>query len=371
MSISSVIRAENLLRRIEEKLPASVAQAQEMDFIPYTVRNGRWAPGPYDGICWWTNGFWPGEMWLLYTLTGNDLYLKEARRSQRMLHDAFRDFEHLHHDTGFMWRISTGFDFDLTGNPDARRDTELAGLLLAARYNPNGFIRAWNEDRAGWAIIDCMMNLSLLYWMSERTGDPRFRLMAVRHADTVLNAFLRKDGTCCHIVIFDPETGRILDRPAGQGYSPGSVWSRGQGWGIYGFAISYAHTGDSRYLDASRRIADAFLRLISDDFLPNCDFSQPKDVFLKDTCAGCVAACGLLELANHLPEEEASVYREGAEKLLFAASECIRWDKDYPALLTNCTGSYHGNDHHIAMNYADFFLIEGLARLLDRHKLKW
>ena len=40
-----------------------------------------------------------------------------------------------------------------------------------------------------------------------------------------------------------------MNRPAfvrdygGQGYEQGSSWTRGQGWAVYGFANSYAHTG--------------------------------------------------------------------------------------------------------------------------------
>ena len=45
---------------------------------------------------------------------------------------------------------------------------------------------------------------------SEETEDPRFSLIAMAHADTTIRYFVRPDGSCNHIVIFDPET--IADR---------------------------------------------------------------------------------------------------------------------------------------------------------------
>ena len=129
----------------------------------------------------------------------------------------------------------------------------------ASRFNPHGFIRAWNEDRTGWAIIDCMMNLNLLYHAGEWTGDPRFRMIAMRHADTAMEHFVRADDSGNHIVIFDPETGAVLDTPAGQGFAPGSAWSRGQAWALYGFALSYIHTGKKEYLTVSQRVAEYYL----------------------------------------------------------------------------------------------------------------
>lgn len=124
-----------------------------------------------------------------------------------------------------------------------------AATLLAGRYNPNGrFLRAWNGDKTGWMIVDCLMNLSLLYWASDETGDPRYAEIAQNHADTALRVLLRPDGSCNHIAVLDPVTGELTGAPAGQGYAPGSSWSRGQSWAVYGFALSAKHTGEARYL---------------------------------------------------------------------------------------------------------------------------
>ncbi|MGN0773448.1 MAG: glycoside hydrolase family 88 protein [Candidatus Ventricola sp.] len=355
--------------KLKSKMPAALEKAKGLDFIPYTVKDGAWQPGPFDGICWWTNGFWPGEMWAMYRMTGEEMYRAEAIRAEEMLDDAFRDYDHLHHDVGFMWLISSGANVRMTGDDAARKRTQLAASLLAGRFNPLGFIRAWNGDCTGWAIIDCMMNLNLLYWASEYTGDPRFRRIAMTHADTVMKHFIRPDGSSNHIVVFDPETMDVLDVPAGQGYAPGSSWSRGQAWALYGFALSYLHTGKQAYLDTACRVADYFIGQVKGDWIPRCDFRQPASDDLRDACAGAVAACGLLELAR-ITENPA--YFDAAEQMLRALdARCADWSEAYPAILTNCTGSYHGNDHNIAMNYADFYFMEAILKLQGDPFLFW
>ena len=363
-----------VLDLLKQKMPLSVEKAGQLDFIPYTVQSdASWAPGPMDGICWWTNGFWPALMWQMLTLTGDERYVREARRTERMLDAAFDVFPLLHHDVGFMWRISTGFDHDLTGDETARITTEKAATILAGRFNPAGFIRAWNGDRVGWAIIDCMMNLSILYWASEHTGDPRFASVAQRHADTVQDVFIRPDGSSEHIVIFDPLTCDVLERPGGQGYAPGSAWSRGQAWAIYGFAISAAHTGREDYLATACRVADFFVRETdrSDGLVP-CDFRQPQVPVLYDDCAAAVAACGLLELAEQLRDPKGDAYAAAAFRILSTVEKAhADWSEDFPAILTHCTGAYHSKDHHIAMVYADYFFVEAVLRLAGKLHLRW
>ncbi|HPF86641.1 MAG TPA: glycosyl hydrolase family 88 [Candidatus Limiplasma sp.] len=363
--------AQSLRDKLIAKMPVALAKAQGLDFIPYTVRGNAWAPGPFDGICWWTNGFWAGEMWLMYLMTGDAAYRTEAEHTEAILDAAFADFEHLHHDVGFMWRISAGVNHAITGSAESHTRALLAATLLAGRFNPLGFIRAWNGDCIGWAIIDCMLNISLLYWASEQTGDPRFRMIAMAHADTTMRCFVRADGSVSHIVQFNPETMAVEGIPAGQGYAPGSSWSRGQAWAMYGFALSYLHTGKQAYLETAKRVSEYFIAQVSDDWVPRCDFRQPDSVTLKDSCAGAVAACALLELSK-LDIDEAERYFDAAIHLLTAMdAACADWGDENPAILQKCTGSYHGQDHHIAMTYADFYLIEAVSKLLGDPLLFW
>ncbi len=330
-----------------------------------------------DGLNWWTNGFWGGLMWLLYRDTGEERYAEIARRTEKKLEQCFSDFCGLHHDVGFMYLFTSAANHRLTGSGDARRNALHAANLLAGRFNPAGrFIRAWNEtedkDVRGWAIIDCMMNISLLYWASQESGDPRFRQIAVMHADTTLKHFLRPDGSVRHIVEFDPETGAFVRDYGGQGYEQGSSWTRGQGWAVYGFANSYAHTGDPAYLDAAKRVAHYCIANLQEDGIIPVDFRQPEDPAWEDSCGACVIADGLLEVARFVPDCEKPLYTCAAVKILKAIAETrADWSENCDAVVQNCTAAYHDEKHHFPMVYADYFFIEALYKLAGGENLIW
>ena len=376
--------AEEALDRVRAKI-AWVSE-KNRDKIPYTTG----ADGCYDdrgdmsrnwnsddGLSWWTNGFWSGILWMLYQDTGEERYARTARWAGRQLEKTFETFQGLHHDVGFMFLPTAVMDYRLTGNEHARTTALHAASLLAGRFNPAGrFIRAWNEngtnDVRGWVIIDCLMNLSLLYWTSEETGDPRFRHIAEAHAHTALGAFLRPDGSACHIVEFDPETGKRLRSHGGQGYGHGSAWTRGQGWAVYGFANSYAHTGKAEYLEGARRTADFCLRNLRGDGIVPIDFRQPAAETWEDSCGACVLAGGLLEAARHLPEQEQTPYVEGAVRILKAIVETrADWGRGCDAIVQNCSTACHEGGKHITMVYADYFLIEALYKLAGKGIFIW
>ena len=372
------------LEKVREKM--QWVSEKNRDKIPYTTG----ADGSYDdrsdesrgwgmddGLNWWTNGFWGGIMWLLYQDTGEERYQEIARISERKLEKCFDQYYGLHHDVGFMYLPTAVADYRLTGNEEGRRIGMHAANLLAGRFNPVGkFIRAWNQnednDTRGWAIIDCLLNLSLLYWASEESGDPRFRQIAMMHADTVLANFLRPDGSVCHIVEFDPESGRMVKSYGGQGYGDGSSWTRGQGWAVYGFANSYTHTGKKEYLEAARKVADYCIANLPESGIIPVDFKQPPEPAWEDSCAACVIACGLLEVARHVSDSEKEKYENAAVKILRAIAENrADWTENCDAIVQNCTGAYHSPDHHFTMVYADYYFIEGLYKLAGIGRLLW
>ena len=362
---------DTMEKKLDKKMRFAVGKAREVDYMPYSTQDGQWKK---TDIGWWTNGFWPANMWQMFRMTGDKLYREEALRAEIMLDEALKDFKNLSHDVGFMWLIHSGVRYALEKNRDSYDRTLFAADMLACRYNPNGFIRAWNgQGREGWAIVDCMMNLPLLYWATEETGDPRYRQIAMRHADTTMAQFVRPDGSCNHIVIFDPETGDFLDNPGGQGYESGSSWSRGQSWALYGFVLSFLHTGKREYLDTAKRIANYFISQITDDWMPRCDFRQPAEPLLRDNVAGNVAACGLLELARALPELEGRFYFDAAVRILKAQEkDAANWEENDPAIFTKCTSAWHDiPGRHITMTYGDYYFIEAVNKLRGDDMLFW
>lgn len=366
--------AEEIFEKLKIKLKAECERNQGN--IPYVPENGRYSQGFHkvDGIYWWTNGFWPGMLWQMYNATKDELYRSTAEAVEVMLDEALEGFEGLHHDVGFMWLHSSVANYRLTGNKDSRRRALHAANLLAGRYNPAGkFIRAWNMDRTGWIIVDCMMNIPLLYWAAKEIDDPRFNVIAIEHALTTMNHLQRPDGSCHHIAVLSPLTGACEDTPVGQGFASGSSWSRGQSWGLYGFALSYRHTGDIKFLDAAKRIAHYVIsNFAQNDWLPIVDFRSPLEPIIYDSTAAMISACGLLEIAGHVDEYEKKMYYDAAVKLLIAGEKAFAdWNIETDGIIAKGTGAYHYKPHEQKIIYGDYFFTEAILRLLGKDFLIW
>lgn len=372
---------ESLFQKMEYKFEAECRRMGEK--IPYRTEDGLYRTdyGEKD-IYWWTNGFWAGILWKMYHVTGKELYCRSARTVEVKLDKALHGFMGLHHDTGFMWLHSAVADYRLTGSEEARVRGLTAASVLAGRYNPMGqFIRAWNQENVeegdnceGWIIADSMMNIPLLYWASEELGDPRYYYMAKTHADTVRRTLVREDGSCGHIACLDPDTGELEEIRPGQGYSARSSWSRGQSWILYGFALSYRYTKDPDYLDVAKKAAHYFISNIAlTGYIPLCDFRQPQEPVYWDSSAGLCAACGLLEIADHVRDEEKQLYRRHAELILEnIAEKCCDWNPDTDAIVRQCKVDYHSTgEQHTDLIYADYFLAEAVLRLSGKDFLIW
>ncbi|WP_080834161.1 glycoside hydrolase family 88 protein [Cohnella massiliensis] len=379
MSVEMKSQLGTWLDETWEKTKAKMSAEVERvgDRIPYIPVDGKYAEdkGETD-IYWWTNGFWPGMLWQMYNATKEEKYKAAAEGVERRLDAALEGFEGLHHDVGFMWLHSAVANYRLTGSETSKTRGLHAANVLAGRYNPRGkFIRAWNEDRAGWMIVDCMMNIPLLYWAARETNDPRFVYIAKDHADTTLEKIVRPDGSCNHIAILNPENGELLELPGGQGYESGSSWSRGQAWALYGFALSHRHTGDDRYLQAAKKIAHYFIaNVATTGYVPLVDFRAPAEPICYDTTAGVCAACGMLQLAEAVSELEKPLYANAAVQILQATDRRFcNWNVDEDAIVGNGTGSYHGRhgDYGVPIIYGDYFFIEALLRLKEKHFLIW
>ncbi len=368
--------AQETLDRVAHKLERVAERSK--DKIPYTTLHGVHDDKSGEEIGWWTNGFWGGMMWQMYALTGKEFYKEIAENNEKKLDADLMDYDKLDHDNGFKWLPTAVANYRMTGNKASRNRGLLAASNLAGRYNSAGrFIRAWNNwdlenDRTGWAIIDCMMNLPLLYWASEELKDPRFTQIATSHADTARDCFVRGDGSVNHIVSFDPINGGMIESFGGQGYGVGSSWTRGQSWGLYGFTLSYLHTKDASYLETAQRIANYFMANIPQSGLIPVDFRQPVDVTWEDSTAAAIAACGLIELAKLTEGRQSGLYLNAALKMLTALTEkSFNWNEDEDNLLTKCTAAYHDKKHEFSIIYGDYYFLEALMKLVGRELFIW
>lgn len=354
------------------KTEAKIAAVCERlgDKIPYIPIDGRYVDQGEQNISWWTNGFWGGIMWQLYHVTGKEIYRKSAEKHEDRLDLAFSDFIGLHHDVGFMYLYTAVANFKLTSSEMSRKRGLHAANILAGRYNSAAkYIVAWDYDAKGWMIIDTMMNLPLLYWASKEAKKPHYEYIARSHADAVIDKLLRPDGSSGHIAILDHSTGHVLENMGGQGYGQGSSWSRGQAWALYGFALSYVHSKNEMYLDIAKRTANYFIANTSHSgYIPLCDFRAPKGSALYDTTAGCIAACGLLEIADNVNEHEKHIYKDAAIDIIMAmTNKFADFDIKTDGIMGGGTTSYNDKSgHHVNIIYGDYFFLEAVLRLLEK-----
>ncbi len=364
--------------KVDKKLSRTAVKSREK--IPYTTVNGEHDNRVGKGITWWTNGFWGGMMWLMYEATGNEEYRKTAERSEELLDDALRQYKALHHDVGFMWHLTSGANYRLTGNEASAVRNFFAATTLFSRYNIDGdFIRAWNgEAQAGYSIIDCLMNIPLLYWATDEIGDDRFKKIAMRHMEMAMRDHIRPDGSVNHIVNHEVDRVGIQNILGGQGYDETSCWSRGLAWAVYGSVLSYIHAGKEEYLEAAKRTATYFIEHCKKtDYLPVVDFTAPETPVYYDSTAGVCAACGMLEIAKYVSEEEAKYYTEEAINILKACDEHFcNYEEDEDALVLMGSERYPHTEAgrrglHIPIIYGDFFFVEALCKLKGREFLIW
>lgn len=330
---------------------------------------------------WWTAGFWPGMLWLLYDNGGDESLRALAEECEASLDQVFHDFYRLDHDLGFMWTLTSVASCKLTQSAESRRRALIAANFLAARFNIRGrYIRAWNpwsegEDNAGLAIIDCCMNMPLLFWASRESGDPRYRHIAEAHMETVLEHFIRPDGSVYHIVRFDPATGERIEGLGGQGFAPESAWSRGTAWAIYGLTLCYHHTGKEAFLAAAKRVANFFIAQLPEDRVPYWDFRLPPEIVkYRDSSAGACAASGLLLLADKVTAAESQTYREAGTRILESLYKNYgAWnDPNEEGLILHGTSHYpEGKNIDVPLIYGDYYFVEGLARLKGAKHIFW
>ncbi len=366
---------EKTFKRVDDKLKHTAIKSRNK--LPYTTINGVHDDKSETAPWAWTNGFWGGMMWLMYKETGNEEYRKTAEHSEELLDKALETFDKLHHDVGFMWHITSIANYRITGNQSSRNKGLFLAATLMSRYNIEGeYIRAWNWDDKGYSIIDCLMNIPMLYWASEQIGDDRFKKVAMRHMDMAMQDHIREDGSVNHIVDHYTDKKGVNQVLAGQGYSPTSCWSRGLAWAIYGSVLSYIHTGKQEYLDCAVKTADCFIENCKKtDYIPLLDFDAPQDPVYYDSTAGVCAACGMIEIAEFVPNGDK--YLDAAIRILKATDEkCCNYDDNEDALVLMGSERYPKNEEelktiHIPMVYGDFFFVEALLKLKGNDFLIW
>lgn len=350
------------------------------ELFPHVSMNGKYELNDNDD---WTNGFWSGLLWLCYEYSNDPIFKGKAQKTVESFQNRLNKNIVLdHHDIGFLYSLSSKAQWMIEKNDAARKLTLQAADKLLCRWREKGhYLQAWgprcDEKEGGRIIIDCLLNLPILYWASEQTDDPKYRDIAAAQAEKSRRYLMRGDDSSYHTFFFNQETGEPIGGATHQGYTNGSTWTRGQAWGIYGFALSYRYTKKSVYLETAKRAAKYFIEHLPDDYVSYWDFNAPVDENTpRDSSATAIAACGLLEIISHLNDGdlERTYFEDAVQKMMQSLVENYSTinEKGAEGLLKH--GSYHvlGNlsiDDY--MIWGDYFYLEALMRLEKNHKGYW
>lgn len=324
----------------------------------------------------WTSGFYPGSMWLAYDLTGDEALASEARKYTNRLEDI--QYYTGNHDIGFMMFCSYGHALRLKPESKDKQILVNSSESLCKRFSPEvGLIRSW--DFGDWSypvIIDNMMNLEMLFWASEQTGNSKYRDIAIAHADKTLKNHFREDMTSYHVVSYAVPSGKVESKGTFQGYSDSSAWARGQAWGVYGYTMCYRFTQNPVYLEAAHKIAQFIMnnRPSENDFIPYWDYNAPDIPNApRDASAAAVTASALLELNGYTEDKNLSndytAYAENILKQLSSSDYLAKEKENKGYILLHSVGSFpHNSEVDVPLNYADYYYLEAMKRYKDLKK---
>ena len=320
----------------------------------------------------WCSGFWPGILWMDYSVTKD----KRVRHAAECYTNALTFLSNepaYDHDLGFLTINSFLKGYEATGNGQYKQIALACADTLATLFNNKvGTILSWPrhvKDYGGHnTIMDNMINLELLFWASENGGSQHLKDIAISHADTTMRYHFREDGSCYHVAVYDTLTGQFIKGVTHQGYADSSMWSRGQSWAIYGYTMVYRYTKEKRFLDFAQKVTDIYLKRLketSDDWIPIWDMDDPRGKAApKDASAACVVASALLELQQYVDKEKAKAYRDAATNMLLTLGSGTYQSRDRNvAFLMHSTGHHPaGSEIDASIIYADYYYIEALLR---------
>jgi rhamnogalacturonyl hydrolase YesR len=366
--------AENAVNIANAQLRTLIHAAEkDSTTLPRSVKNDQLFS---ENIYGWTSGFFAGNLWYASELTGDKYFEQQAEKYTAVLHD----LKHYRgtHDLGFMVYCSYGNAYRITKNDEILPILiETAGSLASRYSDTTQTIRSW--DHGAWSypvIIDNMMNLELLFFASKFSGNPRYKNIAIAHADATIRNHFRDDFSSYHVVSYDPATGAVESRGTHQGYAGESAWARGQAWGLYGFTMCYRETQKVDYLETAEKIA-AFLMNhphTPADKIPYWDYNAPDiPAAPRDASAAAIIASALLELST-LVKDGAAYFNYAEEILKNLSSDAYLAEKgsNHGFILRHSVGHLPARSEiDTPLIYADYYYLEGLKRYLELKKIKY
>ncbi len=331
----------------------------------------------------WHTGFWTGILWLAYELTGDEKYKRIATHHvDTFLTRIEKKFSIEHHDMGFLYSPSCVAAYKLLGNETGKEAALKAADNLISRYHEKGeFIQAWgylDDPGAYRLIIDCLLNIPLLYWASEVTGDGKYEEIAYKHFKSTMANIIREDASTYHTFYFDYETGAPSHGETAQGYADNSAWARGQAWGIYGTMLTRIYKNDNDAIEGCKRLLNYMLNRLPDDYVPYWDLVFTEGDEPRDSSAAAITVCAVMELIKFLPDSDPdkNLYENAAKHIMQSLYENYRANTDEKSnglLLHAVANKSSGNGVDECNSWGDYFYMEALVRMKTDNawKLYW
>lgn len=361
---------ENALHKIRKAIPSF------SDCFP-TASSVDGVYGKQENEGGWTQSFWTGILWLAYEHTGDEIYKKTAEGLLATFANRVDNMVGMgDHDIGFIFTLSMVAGYKVTGNEYMREKALDAARVLADRFREKGqFIQLYGDadcEEAAYyrLIIDCLMNIHLLFWAGKESGNEEFTNKAFAHFNTTMETVVRNDGSTFQNFYFDQKTGARLGGGTKQGLSDSSAWSRGQAWGVTGVPFTYSYMQNSEIMNKYYSIADYYIDHLPDDYVAYWDLSFTSGDEPRDSSAAAIAVCGLLEACKVMPldDERRKRYMETAEKIMNSLIESYttKDDAESNGLLKHGTYFYAGNlGIDECCIWGDYFYMEALMRFLN------
>ena len=360
----------SLRPRLESAFSFAQEQVRQLvkahpDFFPMYTVSGKWQHG---GEAWtnWCEGFLGGMMWLFHQHTGLEEWRRQAEHYSRLIEE--RKHDRSVHDLGFLFWSTWKRWYDLTAEEAVRETVITAGKTLGMRFiEPGGYLRSFVS--ADSLFIDIMMNVGIIFYAAQVTGDEDLLARANQHCLTTRRYLVRGDGSTSHEGLFDLETGAFIRQSTHQGWRDDSSWARGLAWALYGFGTAYTFTHDIRFLKTAEACANFYIERTPAHGVPPNDWEELGPARPYESSAAAIAASGLFNLAQLSGDSiRARFYHEYALRIIdtlttpqFLASETPGWE----GILMH--GSYHerkglGVDESVM--WGDYFFLEAVSKVL-------
>lgn len=370
-----IILKEKLDKAIEaavNKLEKQIAE-HGTDFMATFSVDNKYEFGANDN---WICGMQTGTYLLAYELTGKEIFRDAAEKQLKSYRERLDNRIKVDdHDVGFVYSPSCVAAYKVLGDKEAYQTAlDAAEYFYNRSYSEKGgfilrsAIKAQTNPKGCRTMMDTMLNIPLLFWAGKENGEQKFIDAAISQAKITEKYLIREDASSFHHYQFDVETHKPMHGLTFQGYSDDSCWSRGQSWGVYGFPIAYSYTKDESMISLQRNLTYYMLNHLPEDLIPNWDLIFTKqDEAPRDSSAGLIAVCGMLEMCKYLPEDapQKKIYENAAAQMLEVVIDKCTGDMgvDYDGLIYHVTAALpQGKGVDECAAYGDYFYLEALIR---------